>query len=162
MPDRIIERSTDSLGFLFDFPKYGTSFIASVGWDPHGRSIVKALRSRRFGVSASDINALDISIVLSDSEQICSITEYRWLERAEISTIERGFVLRSINNISIMSGGKFNGNNLQASKVIEAYARSNFVSKDCALMELDRRKGFLEKSVMGGNPGSDIVERSTR
>ena len=28
MPDRVIARSADSLGFLFGLPKYGTSFIA--------------------------------------------------------------------------------------------------------------------------------------
>jgi len=158
MPDRIIGPK-DSLGLLFSGSKYGISFIASVSGDFYNRSIVKALRSRRFGIDPSDINAIDISIMLDGNSHICSITEYMWLERAEIKVIEKGFVPRSINNISIMSGGRFNRDSIGNSKLIEAYAKSNFISKDYALNELERRKDFLERAAISGNAKTDFIER---
>ncbi len=158
LPDRIIERSADSLGLLFSRSKYGTSFIASVTGDFHNRSIVKSLRSRHFGIGANEISALDISVVLDDDSSIRHITEYRWIERAEIKVIEKGFAPKAINNISIMSEKKLNEISLDASKVIESYAKSNLVSTGFALKELYRRKDFLVRIARDGSLKANPIE----
>lgn len=158
MPDRVIDRSEDSLGLLFGFAKYGVSFIASVGGDFYNRSIVRALRSGRFGIRPSDISAVDVSIML-DGSGICRITEYRWLERAEIKATERDFVPKSVYNISMMQNRQFNRDNAPISKVVEAYAESNFISKGYALKELEKRADFLKRAAMEGGADADLIER---
>ncbi len=159
MPDRVIDRSADSLCFLFGCAKYGISFIASVNGDFRNVSIVRALRSGRFGIRPFDMNALDISIMLDSNSNISRITEYRWLEKAEISTIEKDFVPKSINNMSMMSNGQFDNDSVIRSKVVEAYAKSNFISSNCALKELEKRADFLKRVAAGDGARTDLVER---
>jgi hypothetical protein len=58
-----------------------------------------------------------------------------------------------------MSGGKFDNDNAFRLKVVEAYAKSNFISSNYALRELEKRADFLKRVAAGDSTGTDLVER---
>lgn len=156
-PDRLIAANARFLGMLFAYPKFGISFMGSIeGCDP-SRGIVRALLARPYRISRSDINSLDISIVL-DSAGISSITEYRWLEKAETSILEGRILAKNYRNAAIFRWGAPNPEQIGLSKVIESYAKSNLISVGYASNELDRRAEYLRR-IGTGKQVLDPIER---
>ncbi len=151
MPDRImIDNADKNLDKLFMLSKEGISFISSIKGFPIGRSIVKMLQSRPFKVSANNIHMLDISIILKEGESgygIHSITEYRWINRAEIKVDTDGMEAKMYRNVRIFMEGladPTNAKSVMESKVVKNYADYNLMDEEETAVELNKRASFLD------------------
>ncbi len=157
MPDRVLCSSSTHIGTLFEYSKFGVSFMASITGNFRGRSMVRTL-TKDFGIKNADMNALDITVTFDDSG-IAAITEYRWIENAEVIAIAEHFIPKSVYNERIAFNNSIDPNKILESKVIENYAKSNLVSKDYAVKELKKRADYLERAVINNNTGQDFIER---
>jgi len=158
--DRIIAKNMDKkyLDLLMSLPKYGTSHIASLKADLYNKRITHALRSKPFEIKRNNIAWLDISIVLAGDEgasKIAAITEYKWLERAEIKLLGSEPGAKPFENMRMLNGNKLNLDEIYKSKIIRSYARSNLVNSDQAVEELTRRAHFLETCAIPASAKED-------
>lgn len=148
MPDMVLLKGAElPLSRIFSLSKQGISFMAHAKGNFRNRQTARVLQSRRFGIGAKNISALDVSILLQNIDgayKISAITEYRWIEKAEIRPKE-GTIPKRMENIRIIENGHLNAGEIGSSKLIERYARSNLISKDEALADLKDRADFLER-----------------
>lgn len=143
MPDRVIAgNSVSETKNLFRVSKYGISFIASVNADCNSVHTVKMLQSKPFNISNNDMCMLDIVVAMKDDNTISRITEYKWVERAELIIREDDIASKRYSNMLIFDHGAINPD-ICASKVAKVYSRSNVVAIKEISNELSARAKFL-------------------
>ena len=151
-PDRVIyETENGHVNDIFAMSRYGISFMAAARCGPCN-NLVKSLLSKQFGVSNSNIHMLDIAVWAGSSGTVSKITEYKWLDRAEMIANKDRLASKRYSNMLIMGYGRVYSENLPESKVLKAYSRMNIVGKGGVRGELVARKLFVEDAMMAGAP----------
>jgi hypothetical protein len=159
IPNMVLLKGSDlSLDSIFSSAKYGISFITYAQGDFYNRPTIKLLQSKRFGIEAKNISAMDISILLkkvNGTSTISAITEYKWFSEGEIRSKE-GTITKSMENMKIMENGRLSSQIIN-SKVITKHSKSELINKEEALGDLKDRKEFLEHIYSTEN-GDDSIE----
>lgn len=153
MPDRLMIRDAGkSLDAVFSLSIDGVSFTSSVIGDFANRSIIKLLQSGRFRVKAEHLQMLDLSIFLNRQKEksISMITEYRWLDRGEITVRSDEPMPKRYRNIGICRSNTASMDCISESKLVKRYSELNLISREEAMEELKNRADFLGEF---GKPG---------
>ena len=146
MPDRIImDMRSGMYNELFGLAKYGISIIAAMPY-VYG-SVVKALSSGRFGIVEPELSSIDVSVFV-EGNGIRTITEYRWLSRAELDASAQ--LVGRFRNSIIAAGGSAINSAIRESKIICKLAKENLLSADGAMQELEGRAAFLSRFASSG------------
>ncbi len=158
MPDRLIIRNVEkgNLDTIFSLSKEGISFTASIGNNLIGKQTVKLLQSNLFKVKPSNMQMLDISVILGKENgkyKIISITEYKWLDRGEIRAKEWEFIPKRYENIRILKDGKLNVSDILSSKVVRNYAKQNLISEEAVIDEIRSRSSLLDELITANFDG---------
>jgi hypothetical protein len=146
MPDRILSNGDSPTSALFRFSKFGISFTTSISGNFRNRSIIKLLKSKPYQIRGGDINALDISILLDGDKNglyISAITEYSWLERAEMRATDQAIIAKSFQNSRIAYNRALDFDNAKKSKLAIEYARANLLDVESINEEIEKRAEFI-------------------
>jgi len=147
MPDYVISTNVRNgeLNDTFALSKHGVSFISQITGDFINMPIVKALQSRPFKVEKRNIQMLDLSVFIENEGnaiKLKTITEYRWLCRAEtVKYKEKSMV--EYSNMHIACNGNLDDGKALKSKVMGTYGRLSLFSEEETMEELHKRANFL-------------------
>ncbi len=139
----------------------GIPLMAAFDCNSDAIDLIQKLVSEPICVDQGAISMLDVSIFVSkgiDGKALYGASEYRWLERAEVSTDELAGFNGHFKAVAIAESGTTSRTTLKESKVIAKYARANHTSISGALKELDRRSAFLEGIDDGQNSAKKVSE----
>ncbi len=120
----------------------GVPFIATMHASGSGLSIIARLESKPMNVDHALVSNLDIAIALSFDQSlnraISSISEYKWLSRAETGDDAKEFTINEL-----FMGGKPTKEQLRGSKVIVYFAMRNLISITEAIKSFEKRVKFI-------------------
>ncbi len=132
---------------LFMSANLGISFAATMHSNEGGMQILKKLIVKPMCVEIKSLSMLDIAVYMKQADisrrSLSSISEYRWLSRAETMEGTEVSEEEMVNICDIASGAVLDRSALKESKVIGSYARMHGITVKDALKELDRRSKFI-------------------
>ena len=152
-PARIIvnEIRAEEAKHLFMGANTGVSFATTMCSDGEGAQIVKKLLEKPMCVSTKNIGSLDIVVSMQHidtaRQAISSVSEYRWLSRAEINEGAKIGEEDMVQVKEIMKEHKIDKVALKESKLIACYSRTRGITNEDSLEEFERRAKLIEKSV---------------
>lgn len=149
-PERLIirGRANSVLKDIFPLSPFGISFVTTINGNFYNRLLVKQLLSKEFRVDRTAISYLDLVMFATLKNGINSIqalTEYRWLEQAEIKIAERELVVKNHRGARLMDGQILDIGAARNSKTVAAHAKYNLISIEAAMQELWKKEQFLKK-----------------
>lgn len=130
---------------LFWCANRGIPFLTTITANGN-QEILTKLKGKEMNVAPNTLNMLDMIVFMSQGPRsvwsVESITEYKWLSRAEYFVEDEEAELKTKD---IVENHSFKEEALQKSKAIDAYCDLNIVSKKDALQEFRKRKDFLAR-----------------
>ena len=162
-PGRIVigEMRGDEAKDLFMGANIGISFAATMHSNEGGMQILRKLMVRPMSVDIKGLSALDVAVYMKQEDVnrrfVSSISEYRWLSRAETEEGERLGEDDMVKVVELAHDGIFDRHALGESKLISCYCRVHGISVKDAVKEFDRRSKLIEKSI--GTDGSRSIEK---
>jgi len=167
-PDRIIvgEIRGEEARELFAGANLGIPFITTMHSGEDGLSVIKKLMIRPMAVEPRALSMLDVCIYMKQNgireRCVSSISEYRWLSRAET---ERGVETGdgdSVESSVVARDGATTEEAVSSSKAFLRYSSANGLSSRAAARELGRRIAFLRSSFESSRSDEQMGESISR
>lgn len=163
-PDRIIigEIRGEEARELFSGANMGIPFMTTMHSGEESLAVIKKLLVKPMTVEPRSLSMLDLSIYMRQSgirsRILSSITEYKWLSRAETeSGIEVGDG-DSVETLTTVSDGKTSDEVVDHSKALSMYSKINGISRNGAMREFRRRSSFLEKTFSKSKKDDEVAD----
>lgn len=163
-PDRIIigEIRGEEARELFSGANIGIPFMTTMHSGEENLSVIKKLLVKPMAVEPRSLSMLDLSIYMRQSgirsRILSSITEYKWLSRAETeSGVEVGDG-DSVETLTVSVEGKTAEEIVGRSKALLMYSRLNGISRGGSMREFRRRSSALRKAFSKSKKDGEMAD----
>ena len=127
---------------------YGLSLLATCDVLNTYKPLITQMRDKPIRLQLNDISLIDLAIFIKRNKEgfdrIHSITEYNWLNKAEIDYNSENNFENHFKTKRILENDLLDANKFKDSKVIKSYSDSYLITKNDCLDELDKRTEFLK------------------
>ena len=163
-PDRLIigEIRGEEAKELFSGANIGIPFMTTMHSGEESLAVIKKLLVKPMAVEPRSLSMLDLSIYMRQSgirsRILSSMTEYKWLSRAETeSGVEVGDG-DSVETLTTAADGRTSEEVVGHSKALSMYSKFSGISRSGAMREFRRRSSFLEKTFSKSKKDDEIAD----